>query len=108
MLAIEASLRAPAEWMYRALDVANGVVLACFALTLGLRAVRERRRLLREPSVVVAVLAVLVLLPVTPRLAAAAALVHDAGRLVRFVWRERPGERLLVDIGSRPARSLVL
>ncbi len=107
MLAIETTRAGWAPWMQHALGLTNVVVLAAFGLRV-LAASLAARKLPREPGTLAAIAAVLVFLFVSVRVAAAVALLHDVVKLLRWIFGERPGERLLVDIGSRPAGSLVL
>ncbi|MEK7703729.1 MAG: potassium transporter TrkG [Myxococcota bacterium] len=107
LLGIEASLsRTPGE-VVAALGWAAIVVLGTVAARLAVRLLRASQVTSELPAIVSVTLVFAVSFG-SVRLAAALALLVDLIALVRWVRRDRPGQRVLVDVGHRPARALVL
>ena len=105
-LMLEAGLAKGAPWLSAALIASAGVVVLLFGLRMAARATRGWRRL-TEPLTVMTLLVVFTLSLLWIRVAAAVAAFHGIFEIYRFFKRERPGRRILVDVGYRPARALV-
>lgn len=107
MVSLEAAMASATRWMVLVLAIANILVLAAFSLRVivgGLAREGGRPRL----ASIAATVAVVVFTLVSLRIAAGVALLHDGLLALRWARGSRPTAKVLVGVGHRPARVLVL
>jgi trk system potassium uptake protein len=102
----EAGLARGASWLPAVLIASAGVVVLFFGLRMAARTSRGWRQL-TEPSTLMTLVAVFLSSLLWLRVAAAIAVLHGLIEIYLWLKRERPGRRILVDVGYRPARALV-
>ena len=105
---LEAGLARGAAWLSAAFIGAAGLVVLLFGLRMAIRALAGWRRLMALHTLI-ALVGVVGFSLVSIRVSAIFAAFH--GLLETYLWvkrEQRPGQRILVDVGYRPARALVL
>ncbi|MBI5510748.1 MAG: Trk family potassium uptake protein [Deltaproteobacteria bacterium] len=102
----ESGLARGAVWLPAILIGVAGVVVVSFGLRLAVKVGIGGRAFVRVSTFAVPAL-VLGLSLLWIRVAAAVAIGHDLYLVLRWLRRERPGRRILVDVGYRPARALL-